>query len=300
MGGGTWTTSAFASYSASVGRDYDMVTGTVTGVKGVKGPVGAQDMYKSRTLEECLNPRRVLRECCDTAEHPYTLPIILALDVTGSMGETAVEVAKNINTVMTRMYKELKDVDFMVMGIGDLACDDAPIQISQFESDIRIAEQLDKVYFEFGGGGNSYESYTAAWYMGARHCKLDCWNRGKRGIIITMGDEQLNPYLPKNALVSATGDDLQSDIETKDLFEEVSKKFDVYHIDVDHRWYRDPEITPTWQAYLDENHFKSVKTNQVTDTIIEIILKAVGQADTVDSVPESTVIQTNENGEIVW
>ena len=300
MGGGSWTSDAFATYSTSVGRSYDSITGTVTAVSG-KSSFSAQDMYKSRRLEECLNPRRVLRECCDSTEHPETIPVILALDVTGSMGETAVEVAKNINAVMTRMYKEVKDIEFMIMGIGDLACDHAPIQISQFESDIRIAEQLDKVYFEFGGGGNSYESYTAAWYMGARHCKLDCWNRGKRGIIITMGDEQLNPYLPKADLIDATGDELQADIETKDLYEEVIKKFDVYHIDVDHRWSRDPEITPTWRAYLDEDHYKSVKTNDVTNTIVDIILKAVANAgeDFIVS-SENSGIQTNENGEIIW
>ena len=300
MGGGSWTADAFATYSTSVGRSFDSITGTVTAVSG-KSSFSAQDMYKSRRLEECLNPRRVLRECCDSTEHPETIPVILALDVTGSMGETAVEVAKNINAVMTRMYKEVKDIEFMIMGIGDLACDNAPIQISQFESDIRIAEQLDKVYFEFGGGGNSYESYTAAWYMGARHCKLDCWNRGKRGIIITMGDEQLNPYLPKADLIDATGDELQSDIETKDLYDEVIKKFDIYHIDVDHRWSRDPEITPTWRAFLDEDHYKSVKTNDVTNTIVDIILKAVatGGEDFVALV-EDNGIQTNENGEIVW
>ena len=297
MGSGTWTTKAFASYSTSVGRSYDSITGTIA------GSYRAQDMYKSRRLEECLNPRKVLRECCDTVEHPVTIPIILALDVTGSMGETAVEVAKNINVVMTRMYKEVKDVEFMIMGIGDLACDNAPIQISQFESDIRIAEQLDKVYFEFGGGGNSYESYTAAWYMGARHTKLDCWNRNKRGIIITMGDEQLNPYLPKRALSEATGDTLQSDVETKELFEEASAKFDIYHIDVDHSMRRDPDIDRTWRAYLDQDHYKSVRTSEVTDTIIEIILKAVGQlSNSVDfEIPVTPAgVQTNENGEIVW
>lgn len=297
MGSGTWTTSAFASYSTSKGLSVDAVTTSIS------GSYSAQELYKSNRLEECLNPRKVLRECCDNAEHPETIPIILALDVTGSMGDAAVEVAKNINIVMTKMYEEVKDVEFMIMGIGDLACDDAPIQISQFESDIRIAEQLDKVYFEFGGGGNAYESYTAAWYMGARHCKLDCWNRGKRGIIITLGDEQLNPYLPKNTLSRATGDDLQADIETKELYEEASKKFDIYHIDVDHRWRTDPQIKKTWNTYLDDDHFKSVKINAVTDTIIEMILKAVEQqtcgATTVPTYKDAGV-QLNENGEIVW
>lgn len=297
MGSGSWTTSSFASYSTSKGRSYDVTTCSLS------GSYSAQELYKSRKLEECLNPRKVLRECCDNAEHPETIPVILALDVTGSMGDTAVEVAKNINVVMTKMYNEIKDVEFMIMGIGDLACDDAPIQISQFESDIRIAEQLDKVYFEFGGGGNTYESYTAAWYMGARHCKLDCWNRGKKGIIITMGDEQLNPYLPKRTLSMATGDDLQADIETKDLYEEASQKFDIYHIDVDHRWNTDSGIARTWKKYLDDDHFKSVKINAVTDTIIEMILKAVGQQNngaTEVTTYKDAGVQLNESGEIVW
>lgn len=292
MGGGTWTTSSFASYYTSKGRSYDAVTCSLA------GSYTSQEMYTQKHLNEKLNPKNVLRECLDSEEHPKTIPVILALDVTGSMGDAAVEVAKDINVVMTRLFKDVKDIEFMIMGIGDLACDDAPIQISQFESDIRIAEQMDQVYFEYGGGGNAYESYTAAWYMGSRHTKLDCLSkRGCRGIIITLGDEQLNPYLPKSALARATGDDLQADIETKDLFEEASEKFDIYHIDVDHRRYRDESIDPSWRKYLDDKHYKSVKLNAVTDTIVEMILDAIN----VDS-PEilNEAVQTNDNGEIVW
>ena len=292
MGGGTWTTSSFASYSTSKGRSYDAVTCSLA------GSYTSQEMYTQKYLNEKLNPKNVLRECLDSEEHPNTIPVILALDVTGSMGDAAVEVAKDINVVMTRLFKDVKDIEFMIMGIGDLACDDAPIQISQFESDIRIAEQMDQVYFEYGGGGNAYESYTAAWYMGSRHTKLDCLSkRCKRGIIITLGDEQLNPYLPKSALARATGDDLQADIETKDLFEEASEKFDIYHIDVDHRRYRDEGIDPSWRKYLDDRHYKSVKLNAVTDTIVEMILDAIN-ADSPEILNEA--VQTNDNGEIVW
>lgn len=295
MGGGSWTTSSFTSYSASVGRSVDKSTGKLS------GSYKSQDMYKQKYLHEKLNPRNVLRECCDSAEHPCTIPVILALDVTGSMGQAAVEVAKDINVVMTRLFKDVKDIEFMIMGIGDLSCDDAPIQISQFESDIRIAEQMDQVYFEYGGGGNAYESYTAAWYMGARHTKLDCLGRGKKGIIITLGDEQLNPYLPYRPLVDATGDDLQGDVETKDLYREASEKFDIYHIDVDHRSWRDPDINSSWGKYLDDTHYQSVKLNAVTDTIVEMILNAIGQTGACDATVTATpAVQTNDNGEIVW
>lgn len=295
MGGGTWTTSSFASYSTSVGRSYDSTLDRVV----LKS---SQDTFKQKTINEALRPRDVIRECCDSTEHPNTIPVILALDVTGSMGDAAVEVAADINKVMTRLYKEVKDVEFLVMGIGDLSCDDCPIQISQFESDIRIVEQMDKVYFEYGGGGNAYESYTAAWYMGSRHTKLDCWKRGKKGIIITLGDEQCNPYLPKHELRNVTGDDIQDHIETKDLYEEASKKFDIYHIDVDHRRWRDSEINSSWRTYLDEDHYKSVPLNAVTDTLVDIILTAVSndEENFENMVEPASGVQINESGEIYW
>ena len=46
---------------------------------------------------------------------------------------------------MTELYKSVKDVEFCIMAIGDLSYDNAPIQMGQFESDIRITEQLEKV-----------------------------------------------------------------------------------------------------------------------------------------------------------
>ena len=271
MGSGAWTSSSFANYSTSRGRSYDHDTGAL------RGDYSAQDMFKQRRIAEELNPKNVIRECCDSSEHPNTIPVILGLDVTGSMGSSAVEVAKKLSVVMTELYNKVKDVEFLVMGIGDLAYDNAPIQASQFESDIRIAEQLDKVYFEGGGGGNSYESYTAAWYFGSRHAKLDCWGRGKKGIIITMGDEPLNPYLPRVPLERATGDNLQGDVETSDLYREASEKYDIYHLNVDHRSYShyDEEINSSFGKYLDSKHLRKVNLNSIADEIIDIIVSAV-------------------------
>lgn len=289
MGGGTWTKDAFVTYSCSLGRSVSDFDGSITTA------YNNQDMFAARRLDSCLNPYKVVRECRDSEEHPNTLPVILALDVTGSMGQSAVEVAKQLNVIMTKLYSEVKDVEFLIMGIGDLAYDESPIQASQFESDIRIAEQLDKVYFEFGGGGNSYESYTAAWYFGAKRTNLDCWNRGKRGIIITMGDEELNPYLPYRALNQALGDsDEQSDVETKKLYEEVSKKFNVYHIHVNHRHYGDSDaLANTWTEVIGKDNYKVSTLNDIADTITDIIVNNGNNTD-------FTETNVNENGEIVW
>lgn len=268
MGSGSWSRDSFATYSCSVGR-------SVTADGLLDGDYRAQDMFKSRHLAPELDPKNVIRECVDSAEHPNTKPVILALDVTGSMGSAAVEVAKQINIVMTELYDKVKDVEFLVMGIGDLSYDRAPIQASQFESDIRIAEQLDKVFFEGGGGGNDFESYTAAWYFGLHHTKLDCWKRGQKGIIITMGDEPLNPYLPAKTLGNVTGDNVQANIETNTLYDAVSEKFDIYHLNVKHGSTRYQEkIHSTFGQYLDKNHLRDTTINGITADIIDIVTNA--------------------------
>lgn len=270
MGGGTWTKKDFVTYSCSVGKSME-TNGTVS-LDGMS----VQDMYKSVRLNASLNPYNVMRECRDSEEHPNTIPVILALDVTGSMGSTAMVVASELNTVMTNLFSSVKDVEFLVMGIGDLAYDTSPIQASQFESDIRIAEQLDKIYFEGGGGGNNFESYTAAWYFAARHTDLDCWKRGKKGILITMGDEFLNPYLPAKPLAEVTGDGVQEDISTASLYVEARKKYDIYHIHVDHRqWGRGgEELKKSFTSILEDQHFISVGVDKVADTIVDIVTKS--------------------------
>ena len=269
MGSGIWRVDTFRSYSSRMGR-------TVGADGKVAGNLSNQEMFAARKLDPMLDPKDVVRECCDTQEHPETIPVILALDVTGSMGQAAVEVAKELNVIMTRLYQQVKDVEFMVMGIGDLAYDRCPLQVSQFESDIRIAEQLDKVYFEFGGGGNGYESYTAAWYFALNQVRLDAWNRGQRGILITMGDEGINPYLPGERLGEILGKPLAEDVETAGLYPAVQEKYDVYHLFVEHRAGRSEGYIRTWNVVMDPEHFKVVRLNTIADEIVRIVTAHAG------------------------
>lgn len=287
MGSGSWNSVKFAAYTASTKRG-----ALLDSTGAIKSDLSNQEIFKSKSIDPALNPHNVIRECCDSEEHPNTKPIILALDVTGSMGNAAVEVAKKLNVIMTKLYKEIPDIEFMIMGIGDLAYDRAPIQASQFESDIRIAEQLDKVWFEFGGGGNSYESYSAAWYFGLHNTRLDCWNRGEKGIIITIGDEMINPYLPHDELSVSLGNYLQGSVDTHDLYKDAIDKFDIYHLDVNHRSrYDEKEIYYSWEELLGDHFIKSTM-NSISDDIINVILNSSKNKPINNPV--------NSNGGISW
>jgi hypothetical protein len=242
-----------------------------------------------------LNPHDVVRECCDSDEHPNTIPVILALDVTGSMGSACKMCAAKLDEIMTKLYSEVKDVQFMMMGIGDLSYDDAPIQATQFESDIRILDQTAKIWFEGGGGGNRFESYTAAWYFGLHNTKLDCWNRGRKGIIITLGDEPLNPYLPKKSLNRALGSTEQADVDTDKLYREVCEKFDVYHIAItNNSCYRayDKAIDSSWGKLLGQRLFTAE-----SDDLPKIISQIVN--DSLSTVTYTSSVTVTEDG-ISW
>ena len=292
MGGGSWTSSDHMSYCASRGVSYDSSTH-----KAAFSSVN--QAYNERKLNEALDPKSVIRECVDSEEHPKTFPVILALDVTGSMGDAALAVAKELGVLMKDLYEKVKDIEFCVMGIGDLAYDGAPIQMSQFESDIRIAENLDKIYFEMGGGGNDYESYTAAWYMALHHTKLDAIEkRGQKGLIITLGDETLNPYLPKTGLQRVSGDNLQDAVETVPLYEKVKEKFHIFHINVDHGGGCDTgECISSFAKVIGRENVRSCRVDNVVNTITQIITDLAEQNAKTE---EASSVKVDENGEISW
>ena len=62
MGGGTWSGESFRTYSKGVGRAVD-----------TNGYTSTQNAYKAKRLDEDLNPFGVIRECCDSTEHPNTV-----------------------------------------------------------------------------------------------------------------------------------------------------------------------------------------------------------------------------------
>ena len=290
MGGGSFNARDFGLYSNSVGKVYDNSTGRVS-----------NQVFTAERLKEVLNPKGVIRECCNSDEHPNTIPVILGLDVTGSMGSACNETAQALGQIMTKLYDKYKDIEFCIMGIGDFECDDAPLQVSQFESDVRIAQRIDDIYMEHGGGGNGYESYSAAWYFGLYKTKLDAFTKqGRKGIIITMGDEPLNPDLPAERIKQVLDERETGIVKTPELYKKACEKFDIFHISIDdtsssYDWHRQG-IERTFNPLLGERAKVSTIDN-LANTIVECIDESL-KTGTKQKLDEA--MPTNENGEVTW
>ncbi|MDE6701486.1 MAG: hypothetical protein K2K10_10840, partial [Acetatifactor sp.] len=214
-----------------------------------------QDLYQSRSMKDHLNPHGVkYRESCDSMDNPASTAIIFGLDVTGSMGYLSEEIAKGaLNRTMLEIYDKtpVTNPHIMFQAIGDSKSDSAPLQITQFEADIRIAEQLLDVYFEGRGGGNGGESYLLSWYFAARHTKIDCYDkRHEKGFLFTIGDERCHETLDKEEILRVFGDTPAEQCTAKELFAEASEKYEIFHIVMKAGSYKYQKSGESWRSLI--------------------------------------------------
>jgi hypothetical protein len=257
MGRGSWTSDAFKTYASN---------------SGLLKASSVGDVYKSKRIQFKLDPKGIkIRESRDSPDHPKSTPVIIGLDVTGSMGHLAVEIAKNqLNELITKIYDEkpIPDPQVMIAAIGDSYCDSAPLQVTQFESDIRIAEQLQDVYFEAGGGGNHGESYNLVHYFASKHTEADAFKRGDKGFIFTIGDEPCLEAITKEQIKTITGDDVTEDIKTKAIIEDAKKNYNVFHLIVKPR---DGSELEEWKDLLGENAVLVKDTTKIPQLIVDLM-----------------------------
>jgi hypothetical protein len=263
MGSGIWSTdvySAAASYRAAKGAS-----------------AFAYSDSGARTVHDDLNPHGVAtRESRDSAEHPNTLAVAVLFDVTGSMGGVPRTLQTRLPDLLGLLLRKgyATDPQILFGAIGDATCDQAPLQVGQFESDNRMDEHLGKFLLEGGGGGQKSESYELAMYFMARHTAIDCFEkRGRRGYLFIIGDELPYPKVKRREVGKVVGDRLRQDIPTRDLVAELSRMYDVYYIlPAGTSYAGDDQVLAAWRELLGQN----VLELDDLDAVCEIIALTIG------------------------
>ena len=239
MGASRWSESDYTSYAKSTGR----ATMTKT------------ELFRESRLDEKLDPRNVkvgkgprkgmqLRESIISEPNPNPTPIILALDVTGSMGEVAARIARDeLPRIMTEIHSTgvVSDPHVMFMGFDDVHVrpnngqrhqGDGALQVSYFEPDLRIVEQLNKIWLVNNGGGNGSESYDLPWYFAGKYTYLENFEKtGKPGFLFTFGDEPVpTETMTRSELESVFGPGEYEDTSPARSLKLAQEKFQVFHV----------------------------------------------------------------------
>jgi hypothetical protein len=175
MGYSSWSDSAFRSVASR------------------RSSAGAEEIFrKEPAIDPLMNPYRVtVREARDSEHHPRSVPVIVAFDVTASMGHIPTRFAKeSLGRLMNQLVENgwVTDPQLLFGAVGDAVSDRAPLQVGQFESGLEMDLWLTRIWLE-SGGGDLPESYLLAHWFAAHHTASDAWEkRRKKGYLFTIGD----------------------------------------------------------------------------------------------------------------
>jgi hypothetical protein len=270
MGSGRWSTDVYTA-----AENYRAASGASAFAYSDSGADKAHS---------ALNPKGVgKRESRDSDEHPFSTPIAVLFDVTGSMGSVPRVLQTKLPQLLGLLTRKGYAVDPHIMfgAVGDATCDRVPLQVGQFESDNRMDDDLARIVLEGGGGGQKRESYELAMYFMARHTALDSLvKRGRRGYLFLIGDEMPYPQVKPAEVRRFVGDALGEPISTEGIIAELRKSFDVYYImPTAAGWGGDDEILTRWRRLLGQN----VLLLDDLDAVCETIAVTVGLGeDTID------------------
>lgn len=230
-----------------------------------------------------MNPYGALRESRDSAAHPESLAIGVMFDVTGSMGMIPpllqARCANLMSMLVDRGYVPHPQVLFG--GVGDATSDRGPLQAGQFESNVTMDEDLERLWLEGGGGGTKHESYELAHYFFARCTVTDCWEkRQAKGYLFTIGDEMPYARVSRRFIQNLIGGGAEADVATVDIVRECQEKWHVFHLIAETPTSADPAVGQAWEQLLPEGHvLRMARPDNAAEMIAMVIGINEGRVD---------------------
>jgi hypothetical protein len=293
MGGGVFSVDASASRAA-----YRATTGQSAFTHDADARTGrAQKLHPTMDLT-----KKPLRESLDVPGKTPATPILVILDVTGSMEHFPGLIIKEMHKLghMIAVQAVVTDPQLCFCAIGDARTDSTPVQVGEFEADDELAEQcLANIYLEGKGGGQGSESYDLMLYFAGHQTKTSAEDRGERGFMFIVGDEDFIPTVRTDFVQQYLGGDLKTDMSTEEATKKAQEKFDIFLIrpeGIGH--YRDTSIKKHWESLLGVDHVLHAPEDAVLALIAGTISKVAGEDldDIVASMKDSGFSASSING----
>jgi len=156
-------------------------------------------------------------------------PLVVAVDVTGSMGEWPKIIFEKLPVLYNEAKLHLPDVAISFSAIGDANIDAYPLQVCDFKKGKPLEADINGLCPEGGGGGGIKESYELCAYFYARHCATP---RSKRALFVFCGDEGFYERIKVGTLKKMVGDTVARDVDSFDAFRDLRKSFETYMLRV--------------------------------------------------------------------
>eukprot|EP00906_Rhabdomonas_costata_P011586 RCo016515 len=176
----------------------------------------AQSMHPS-----CSPFQRVL-EC------PTEDAVVVVIDVTGSMGDFPRIIFDKLpmfyGQIMLQGYLRSTSVSFAA--VGDVDCDVAPLQVTNFAQGKDLDEHISRIWVE-GGGGDAPESYEYAAYYYASKVNFRCLR--EKAIMFITGDE-IPKSVDNSKLQRFLGETIPRLPSTEEIFQVLTQRYHVFYL----------------------------------------------------------------------
>lgn len=220
------------------------------------------------------------------------LPIVIAVDVTGSMrhwpGTIFEKLCVLYNEALVAMpeeYKESFEISFVA--VGDAYTDFYPIQVTDFDKEVALDENIKKLFPEGNGGGQTRETYELVAYYYARHCEMPNAEPRAKPLFFYICDEGYYSNVKKDHVEKYFGDEIEEDIPSEDVFDELMEKFRVYALRIAYSRnarqvaeHDEARISKDWKNMIGpENVILMDHPERVVDVILGLIAGHLGEVN---------------------
>ncbi len=239
------------------------------------------EIFSKKEMDSLMSPMNIkYREARDSDSHPNTIPIIIALDVTGSMGHIPEFLIKEkLGTLIETLLKHgVNDPAILFCAIGDHRFDSAPLQIGQFESGaLELNRWLSSTWLE-AGGGDAPESYGLAHIFASKYTSLDSFEKRKqKGFLFTVGDQTAHKNYEGEYLANIFGSYYQKgmNISLEDAIEAAQSMYHVFHLNINE--ISNGDVLTDWRKYLGQNVIRVTDFKNLAEHIATTVSVVQGE-----------------------
>jgi hypothetical protein len=209
-------------------------------------------------------------------ETESTSPLVVAIDVTGSMAEWPETFFEKLPLLYNEVKRYIPDVEISFAAVGDAYTDSYPIQIGDFAKGKSLDAKINDIYPEGGGGGGARESYSLTAQFYNEHCKMP---NAKNPIFVFLGDEGYYPNIPKAHIREYIGDDVGEAVKCSQVMDKLKSNFKVYAVRKEY-FGNEEEVREQWENTLGrENVVMLEDPGRVVDCIIGLVASYAGKFD---------------------
>lgn len=177
---------------------------------------------KIAPVEKVVDPRKTIRTESKN-------PLIVAIDVTGSMSTWPAEIFDRLPLLFNTLSQYRPDLEICFAAIGDAGADRWPLQVTTFASGYDLEQLLGSLYGE-GMGGDAPESYGLFAHWVNTHVEIP--NAEEPPFLIVFGDITMHKKIPAEQIKRYLGDDpqggmmswLQGGLDAIEEWQKVSRK----------------------------------------------------------------------------